>query len=77
MENLNWLGILLLSGSLQGIVLIAALYHLKKGNHFANRLLAVYIGLLSVMLVWRAVYVSSFGGKHFQGLFYAGIGHVS
>lgn len=71
MENPNWFNVLLLSGSIQGIILILALYHLRKGNHIANRLLGVYIGLLSVMLVWRAVYVSDFGGKHFQGLFFA------
>lgn len=57
MQKINLLSALILFGTLQGVILAIALNNIKNKNHPANRILAVFILLISVVLLSRLVYV--------------------
>jgi AraC-like DNA-binding protein len=57
MQKINLLSALILFGTLQGVILSVALNNIKKKNRTANRILAVFIFLISITLLSRLVYV--------------------
>jgi len=60
MQKINLLSALILFGSVQGVILAFALNHIKKRNRSANRILAIFILLISLVLLSRLVYVEGF-----------------
>lgn len=57
MQKINLLSALILFGTVQGVILAIALNNIKNRNRSANRILAVFILLISVVLLSRLVYV--------------------
>lgn len=55
MSSFDWLKALLLFGVLQGGLLVVAINRLPQRNKTANRILSVFILLITVTLLWRLV----------------------
>lgn len=56
MNTYNWIGTIILLGSIQGIILMFAINKLKKGNRPVNKLLSVFVGLVTFTLIGKMVY---------------------
>jgi len=60
MKNVNFLSLIVLFGSLQGFILSVVVFRIKDANQKANRFLALFVFLISAVLVSRLVYVEGF-----------------
>ena len=56
MITLNWFYLILILGAVQGVILSIGLLKLKNGNQDANKLLALFLVLVSLTLLGRVSY---------------------
>lgn len=58
MEKLQWIDVILIMAAVQGFFLSFILLKIKKGNRFANRVLSVLLGVVSLSIVgYLAIFV--------------------